>query len=264
MLSNLEDVHHRPSISDYQTGHTNFVRTVTTDSTTDDRLTVLTRPAEPGPWPGVVMIHEAWGVDDVLRRQAERMAGLGYVVLAPDLLGEGSWLRCIRRTMKAYQARSGKPFELIQSCRQQLLDDPDCTGQVGVIGFCMGGGFALLSAGAGFDAGAINYAPVPDDVDALAEGFCPLVVSYGGRDRMASSVPALTAALQAHSVPHDVEVYPKAGHCFMNDEYNGPWAMRTVLLPLVKLSHVGPEPDAAADTWRRIEAFFAEHLLDAP
>ena len=46
-------------------------------------------------------------------------------------------------------------------------------------------------------------------------------------------MPALTAALRAHSVPHDVEVYPNAGHCFMNDEYNGPWAMRTVLLPLV-------------------------------
>jgi carboxymethylenebutenolidase len=236
------------------------VRTVTSDLTNGERLTVVTRPVDAGPWPGVVMIHEAWGIDDVLRRQAERMAGLGYVVLAPDLLGEGSWLRCIRQTMKAYQARSGKPFDLIQSCRQQLLDDPDCTAQVGVIGFCMGGGFALLSAGAGFDASAINYAPVPDDVDALAEGFCPMVASYGGRDRTASAVPALTAALRTHSVPHDVEVYPNAGHSFMNDEYNGPWAMRTVLLPLVKLSHVGPEPAAAADTWRRIEAFFAQHL----
>ncbi|HSU35373.1 MAG TPA: dienelactone hydrolase family protein [Propionibacteriaceae bacterium] len=237
------------------------MHTVTSDSTTGDRLTVLTRPAEPGPWPGVVMIHEAWGIDDVLRRQAERMASLGYVVLAPDLLGEGSWLRCMRRAMKAYRARSGKPFELIETCRQQLVDDPDCTGQVGVIGFCMGGGFALLSARTGFGASAINYAPVPDDVDALARDFCPMVVSYGGRDRIASSVPALTAALRNHSVPHDVEVYPNAGHCFLNDAYNGPWAMRTVLLPLVKLSHVGPEPEAAADTWRRIEAFFAEHLV---
>jgi carboxymethylenebutenolidase len=260
MLSNLEDIHHPLSISGSGPGHTDAVHTVTSDSTTGDRLTVLTRPADPGPWPGVVMIHEAWGIDDVLRRQAQRMASMGYVVLAPDLLGEGSWLRCMRRAMKAFRARSGKPFELIESCRQQLLDDPDCTGQVGVIGFCMGGGFALLSARAGFGASAINYAPVPDDVDALAGDFCPMVVSYGGRDRIASSVPALTAALRAAQVPHDVEVYPNAGHCYLNDAYNGPWAMRTVLLPLVKLSHVGPEPEAAADTWRRIEAFFAEHL----
>ncbi len=56
------------------------MRTVTTDSTTGDRLTVVTRPADPGPWPGVVMIHEAWGIDDVMRRLAARLAGLGYVV----------------------------------------------------------------------------------------------------------------------------------------------------------------------------------------
>ena len=49
--------------------------------------------------------------------------------------------------LQAFRARAGKPFELIESCRQQLLDDPGCTGQVGVIGFCLGGGFALLSAG---------------------------------------------------------------------------------------------------------------------
>jgi len=239
------------------------MRIVTSDLTIGERLTILTRPADPGPWPGLVMIHEAWGIDDVMRRLAARLAGLGYVVLAPDLLGEGSWLRCITRTMKAYRARSGKPFELIQSCRQQLVDDPDCTGQVGVIGFCMGGGFALLSSGAGFDASAVNYGPVPDDVNALATDFCPMVASYGGRDRMASSVPALTAALRAHQVPHDVEVYPNAGHCFMNDELNGPLVLRTVLLPVAKLNHIGPEPVAAEDTWRRIEAFFAEHLRTA-
>ena len=234
--------------------------TISTDASVDGRLTVVTRPADEGPWPGVVMLHEAFGIDDVIRRHAAKLAGYGYVVAVPDLLGEGSWLRCIRATFQAYRARAGKPFELIDSCRQRLLADPGCTDRVGVIGFCLGGGFALLSAGAGFEVCAVNYGKIPDDIDVLAETACPIVASYGGKDRMVRDVPRLRDALRAHGVPHDVEVYPSAGHSFLNDAYNGPLAMRTVLRPLVKLGHVGPEPVAAADAWRRIEEFFAEHL----
>jgi carboxymethylenebutenolidase len=49
----------------------------------------------------VVLLHEAWGIDDVLRRHAERLASAGYLVYAPDLLGEGPWLRCIVSTFRA-------------------------------------------------------------------------------------------------------------------------------------------------------------------
>lgn len=230
------------------------------EASVDGRLTVVTRPAEEGPWPGVVMLHEAFGIDDVMRRHAARLAGLGYVVAVPDLLGEGSWLRCIRATFQAFQARAGKPFELIDSCRRRLMADPGCTDRVGVIGFCLGGGFALLSAGDGFAACAVNYGQVPDDIDVLAETACPIVASYGGRDWLVKDVPRLTAALRAHRVPHDVEVYPRAGHSFLNDAYNGPLPFRTVFRPVLKLTHAGPEPVAAADAWRRIEEFFAEHL----
>jgi Dienelactone hydrolase family len=114
------------------------------------------------------MVHEAWGIDDVLRRHADRLASAGYLVHAPDLLGEGLWLRCIRSTLKALQARSGKPFELIESCRRELRADPDCTGRVGIIGFCMGGGFALLLSAEGYDGASVNYGRVPADIDELA------------------------------------------------------------------------------------------------
>jgi carboxymethylenebutenolidase len=237
------------------------VETISMEASVDGRLTVVTRPADDGPWPGVVMLCEAFGIDDVMRRHAARLAGFGYVVAVPDLIGEGSWLRCVRATMQAFQARAGKPFELIEACRRRLLADPGCTDRVGVIGFCMGGGFALLSAGPDFAAAAVNYGPVPDDIDTLAERACPIVASYGGRDRwLIKDVPRLTAALRKHHVPHDVEVYPSAGHSFLNDAYNGPLAFRTLLRPLVMLAHAGPEPVAAADAWRRIEEFFAEHL----
>jgi carboxymethylenebutenolidase len=226
------------------------------DVVVDDRRVVTARPVAPGPWPGVVMLHEGWGIDDVLRRHANRLASAGYLVHAPDLLGEGSWLRCVRATFKAFQQRAGKPFELIESCRRGLQADPDCTGKVGVIGFCMGGGFALLLSAEGYDAASVNYGMVPADINELAARSGPVVASYGGRDWMAKRVPALRDALRTHGVPHDVEVYPAAGHCFLNDRLNGPLLFR----PVMKLTSAGPEPVSAADAWRRIEAFFAQHL----
>ena len=226
------------------------------DIVLEGRTIVTARPLASGPWPGVVMLHEAWGIDDVLRRHADRLASAGYLVYAPDLLGEGSWLRCIRIAFRSYQARAGKPFELIESCRRELRADRDCTGKVGVIGFCLGGGFALLVSGEGYHAASVNYGQVPPDIDKLAERFCPIVASYGGRDWTVRGALPLREALRARGVPHDVEVYPAAGHAFLNDKPNGPLAFR----PVVKLTHAGPEPVSAADAWRRIEAFFAEHL----
>jgi carboxymethylenebutenolidase len=82
------------------------------------------------------------------------------------------------------------------------------------------------------------------------------VASYGGRDWTVKGVPVLREALRTHDVPHDVEVYPTAGHYLLNDKPNGPLLFR----PLAKLSHAGPEPASAVDAWRRIEDFFAEHL----
>jgi carboxymethylenebutenolidase len=232
------------------------MKTRTADIVIDGRTVVASRPDVSGSWPGVVMLHEAWGIDDVLRRHAERLASAGYLVYAPDLLGEGPWLRCIVSTFRAFRARVGKPFELIESCRGRLRADPDCTGRVGVIGFCMGGGFALLLSAEGYHAASVNYGMVPSDIDELAARAGPIVASYGGRDWTVKGVSALREALRTHDVPHDVEVYPTAGHCFLNDKANGPVLFR----PLAKLSHAGPEPASAADAWRRIDDFFAEHL----
>lgn len=231
--------------------------TVAEDTRVADHLAVVSRPTGPGPWPGVVMVHEAWGLDDVLRRQADRLASAGYVVMAPDLFGEGSKLRCMISTFRALRARTGVPFDLIARCREELRADQQVDGHVGVIGFCMGGGFALLVSADGFDASAVNYGMIPEDVDDVLRGSCSLVGSYGGRDRqLARQVPRLEAALSGLGVPHDVKVYPSAGHSFLNDEENGPRLAR----PLLRLSGIGPEPAAAADAWRRIEEFFDLHL----
>jgi carboxymethylenebutenolidase len=205
------------------------------------------------------MLHEIFGLDEVLRRQADHLAAAGFVVLAPDLFGEGRKLGCMISTFKAMKARSGLPFDVIQRSREQLVADPQVNGKVGVIGFCMGGGFALLVSSDGFDASAVNYGMVPADVDEVLRGSCPMVASYGGRDRhLVQEVPRLRIALEANAVPYDLEVYPTAGHSFLNDAPNGPRLAR----PLLRLSHVGPDPMAAPDAWRRIEAFLGEHLQE--
>jgi carboxymethylenebutenolidase len=234
-----------------------LVQTRSEDITVDGRRTVLSRPVEGGPWPGVVMIHEAWGIDDVLRRQADRLAGVGYLVMAPDLIGEGLRVRCLAAAMKALQTRQGRPYEVVESCRNWLIEQPDCTGRTGVIGFCLGGGFALVLASRGFDVSSVNYGLVPDDVDEVLRGACPVVGSYGGRDgQFAPHATELEDALVRAGIPHDVKTYPSAGHSFLNDERNGPAFFR----PFARIMHAGPDPEAAADAWQRIEAFFAHYL----
>jgi carboxymethylenebutenolidase len=63
------------------------MKTRVADVGIDGRTIVTARPNRPGPWPGVVMLHEGWGIDDVLRRHADRLASAGYLVYAPDLFG---------------------------------------------------------------------------------------------------------------------------------------------------------------------------------
>ncbi|HEY5820741.1 MAG TPA: dienelactone hydrolase family protein [Propionibacteriaceae bacterium] len=233
------------------------METISRDIRIEDRLVVTARPAGAGRWPGVVMIHEIFGIDDVLRVQAERLASAGYVVYAPDLLGAGLKVRCIKALFGSLTARTGRPFELIETTRQQVLADPNTTDKVGVIGFCMGGGFALVLAARGFDASSVNYGMVPEELDEVLEGACPIVASYGARDAMlAKEVPRLAGALAKHQIVNDVKLYPTAGHSFLNHAPNGPRPLR----PLMKIAHAGPDPVAAANAWRRIESFFAAHL----
>ncbi|WP_094287446.1 dienelactone hydrolase family protein [Mycobacterium lehmannii] len=217
----------------------------------------LATPPGTGPWPAVVMIHEIFGLDEVMRGHADRLAGLGYLTLAVDLFSAGSTARCLVTTMSAMMRGRGRAFADISAAHDFLAASPDCTGKIGVIGFCIGGGFALLTAKNGFDAAAVNYGQLPRRLDENVVGACPIVASYGRRDPSLKGAAArLDAALDNAGVAHDVKEYPAASHAFLNDAEAGPRALR----PLLRITGIGPEPDSAKDAWNRIERFFATHL----
>ncbi len=217
----------------------------------------LAEPARPGPWPGVVMVHEIFGIDEVIRGMADRLAVAGYLTLAVDLFSAGGTKRCLVSTMRAMLSGHGRAFADIDAARGWLLAAPECTGKVGVVGFCMGGGFALLTAPAGFDVAVVNYAHLPRNLDDAVQGACPIVASYGGRDRSLKGAAAkLESALSRAEVTHDVKEYPTAGHAFLNEVDAGPRPLR----PLLRVAGVRHDPVASADAWERIQNYLAAQL----
>lgn len=221
---------------------------------------VLGIPEGEGPWPGVVVLHEIFGIDEEMRKQVAHIAGMGYLALMPDLFTEGGFRRCISATMRAMASGTGRAYADIESARQTLLADERGTGKVGVIGFCMGGGFALMTVDSGFDVAAVNYGMLPKDLEHALEASCPIVTSYGGKDGTLKGATAkLDEVLTRNKIAHDSKEYPNAGHVFMNDKLNGPPIVR----PLVRVMNFGPEPESAKDAWARIGSFFDEHLQQA-
>lgn len=204
----------------------------------------------------VIVIHDIFGFTDDVLSISERLARLGYAVLAPDLYDRpGSKPLCVVKTLKAHQTGRGYSFDQLEACRLWLLEQADVSvTQVGMMGFCMGGHFSMLyAAQAPLTVVAPFYGEVPKQAAAL-EGICPVVGGWGKRDLIyGGHGERLERHLDKLGVEHDICSYADAGHSYMNNHQSAVFRRLGAKTPL----RAAYNTTAAEDSWARVEAFFA-------
>ncbi|MGA9870942.1 MAG: dienelactone hydrolase family protein [Rhodococcus sp. (in: high G+C Gram-positive bacteria)] len=213
------------------------------------------RPSGDGQWPGVVIVHDAFGLTDDTRSITRRFAEHGYVALAPDLYSRGGARKCVIGVFRALLGQSGVAVDDLLAAREFLAGHADVAGKVGIVGFCMGGGFALLLSPSGFDASAPFYGITPRRVDEVLSGACPIVASYGKNDpTLIGAGRKIEKVLTEKGIPHDVKTYPGASHSFANALPSGPAGA------LARVAGVGWRGEQAEDAFGRVFRFFETHL----
>jgi carboxymethylenebutenolidase len=201
-----------------------------------------------GPHPGVVVIHEASGLNDNIREICRRFAGAGYAALGVDLFEGRSRAVCMARMFAGAMAGNLDHYGVpaLKAALGQLAAHQDVdAARIGAVGFCLGGSIVLTWACTDHRLAAIApfYGAAPRPRKAIRR-LCPVVGSWPGHDFTTRTAGVLEAALTSAGIPHDLKVYPEAKHSFFNDQW------RTY------------HPAAAADSWQRVLAFFAEHVRD--
>jgi carboxymethylenebutenolidase len=206
----------------------------------------LARPAGDEPQPAIIVIQEWWGLNDHIKDVANRFAQEGFVALAPDLYHGVVATEPDEARKLVMELDMAEAVREIQRGVDFLQGQAFVAGpQVGVVGFCMGGGLALQTALAEEDLGAaVAFYGRPLAPDQAGQVKAPVLGLYGATDQgiPVADVEAMGAALEEAGVESEIQVYEGAGHAFFNDtapSYNA---------------------DAAADAWPRTLEWFREHL----
>ncbi len=226
-----------------------------TDTRTHDGALALPDEGAP-PFPGVVVVHDITGYTADLRRHCERFAEAGYAAIGPDLY-QGGKPGCVVRTLTSAATGKGFAYEVIDAARRTLAarDEVDAN-RIGVAGFCLGGGFALLAAAdQSFAVAAPFYGAVPGQASRLA-GLCPTIAQFGGQDStFLPHAKRLTRHLEELGIEHEVHIYEEAGHSFMN-QLEGPLAT----LGRHTRMRAAYDADTEAKAWAKLLDFFERHM----
>ncbi len=214
------------------------------------RTAYYARPEGLGLFPGIVVIHEAEGLNEHIRDVTRRFARAGYATLALDLFGERNRAVCMVRFMARQLVRplDNASIHELQGGLAWLGQRTEVDAErLGAVGFCMGGSFVIAWACVDPRLKVIApfYGTNPRPLAAVRR-LCPVVGSYPGKDFTAGSGRKLDAALNEAQIAHDVKIYPGARHAFFNDQ------------------GAAFDPAASADAWQRVLRFFAERLDSAP
>ncbi|MGA7908786.1 MAG: dienelactone hydrolase family protein [Candidatus Sulfotelmatobacter sp.] len=223
-------------------------KTVSYKSGDETVQAVLYTPAGQGPFPGIIVIHEWWGLNDWVKEQAAKLSDQGYVTLAIDLYRG----KVATTPDEAHEIMRGVPEDRaqrdLQAAFEFLASQPNVRKErIGAIGWCMGGGYSLDVAlqQPTLAANVINYGHLATDPDALKKINAPILGLFGAQDRgiTPDDVHKFEAAMKQLGKKIDVKIYDDAGHAFENPN-----------------NKTGYRPDDAADAWKRTVSFLAETL----
>ncbi|MCP5059353.1 MAG: dienelactone hydrolase family protein [bacterium] len=225
----------------------------------------LARPEGDGPFPGVIVWMEIFGVNSHIRDITERIAALGYVALAPDFFHRtapgielGYDNAGFEEGMKGLHLLDADQMVAdAQAAFAFLTDRSDVTAKIGTIGFCIGGHMTYLTAcetdvaaAASFYGGGIAAAEGPGGKEPTLSRTRKIggriLCLFGGQDLLipADQVASITSALEAAKTHHEIVVFEPADHGFFCDQ------------------RATYHAESAATAWQRVEALFAEELAN--
>ena len=207
----------------------------------------LAEPAQGGASPGVVLIQEWWGLVPHIKEVAGRFADQGFVALAPDLYhGRQAAEPDEARKLAMELDRQHAVLEIISAIHYLQGLPKVQPKRIGVVGWCMGGSLAIVTAGQCAEVGAtVAFYGMPRELSVVQGITAPLLGLYAEHDHgiTLESVHMLEQMLEQQGTPHEIHIYPGASHAFFNDAR-----------PQIY------DPQAAADAWQRTLDWFRRYL----